>query len=127
VDEVRRAQVSRARVRQVIKGKRWLFAQSVGAFECREAQQRTDLFALNRRVFKAYVLKESWGRVWTYRYDGAMVRYLQAWIDQLRWQRLPAFQKLGAMRLDQLDGILNHCRLPFASASSKPPMATSRR
>jgi hypothetical protein len=29
-----------------------------------------------------------------------MLRYLQASIDQLRWQRLPAFQKLAAMLLE---------------------------
>jgi transposase len=35
---------------------------------------------------------------------------LQSWIDQLRWQRLPSFQKLAQMLLDHLDGILNYCR-----------------
>jgi transposase len=40
---------------------------------------------------------------------------LQNWIDQLRWQRLAPFQKLGFMLLDHLDGILNYCRIkvPF--------------
>jgi hypothetical protein len=33
---------------------------------------------------KAYPLKESLERLWTYRYEGAMVRYFQSWIDQLR-------------------------------------------
>ena len=39
-----------------------------------------------------------------------MVRYLQSWIDQLRWQRLPPFQRLARMLADHLDGILNYCR-----------------
>src|SRR5690242_10280139 len=39
-----------------------------------------------------------------------MVRYLQSWMDQLRWQRLRPFQKLAEMLLDHLDGILNYCR-----------------
>jgi len=39
-----------------------------------------------------------------------MVRYLQSWIDELRWQRLAPFQKLAHMLLDHLDGILNYCR-----------------
>lgn len=44
-----------------------------------------------------------------------MLRYLQAWIDQLRWQRLKPFQKLAWMLLDHLEGILNYCRtkVPF--------------
>ena len=42
--------------------------------------------------------------------EGAMLNYLQRWIDQLRWQRLEPFQKLAAMLLDHLEGILNYCR-----------------
>src|ERR1700704_4347550 len=39
-----------------------------------------------------------------------MLRYLQSWIDQLRWQRLVPFQNLAHLLLDHLDGILNYCR-----------------
>ena len=39
-----------------------------------------------------------------------MLRYLQSWIDQLRWQRLKPMEKLGWMLLNHLDGILNYCR-----------------
>jgi len=39
-----------------------------------------------------------------------MLNYLQKWVDQLRWQRLPSFQKLAAMLLKHLEGILNYCR-----------------
>jgi transposase len=68
------------------------------------------LFALNRRVMKAYLLKESLDRLWTYHYEGAMLRYLQSWMDQLRWQRLQPLEKLAQMLLDHLEGILNYCR-----------------
>jgi hypothetical protein len=40
-----------------------------------------------------------------------MVKYLKKWIDQLRWQRLPSFQKLANTLLNHLDGILNY---PYA-------------
>ena len=43
-------------------------------------------------------------------YEGAMLRYLQNWIDQLRWQRLAPMEKLAAMLLKHLEGILNYCR-----------------
>ena len=39
-----------------------------------------------------------------------MLNYLRRWLDQLRWQRLPSFQKLAEMLLKHLDGILNYCR-----------------
>ena len=69
-----------------------------------------ELFALNRRLMKAYLLKESLDRLWTYTYEGAMLRYLKSWIDQLRWQRLKPMEKLARMLLDHLNGILNYCR-----------------
>jgi transposase len=73
-------------------------------------RELNQLFALNRKLLKAYLLKESLDRLWTCRYEGAMLKYLQRWIDQLRWQRLPAFQQLAEMLLNHLDGILNYCR-----------------
>jgi len=60
---------------------------------------------------KAYLLKESLDRLWTYTYEGAMLCYLQSWIDQLRWQRLKSMEKLARMLLDHLDGILNYLLL----------------
>ena len=39
-----------------------------------------------------------------------MLNYLKKWIEQLRWQRLPSFQKLAEMLLKHLEGILNYCR-----------------
>ena len=69
------------------------------------------LFALNRRILKAYLLKESLGHLWNYTYEGAMLRYLQSWIDQLRWQPLRPMEKLADMLIDHLDGILNYCRI----------------
>ncbi len=65
---------------------------------------------MNRRVFKAHLLKESLAKLWDYRYEGAMLNYLQKWVDQLRWQRLPSCQKLAGMLLKHLEGILNYCR-----------------
>ena len=114
VDDVRRAEFFRkgGHVRQIVKGKRWLLLSRWVHLDAGKRQQLNALFALNRRVFKAYLLKESLERLWTYRYEGAMYRYLQSWLTQLRWQRLPAFQKLAAMLVDHLDGLLNYCRTP---------------
>jgi transposase len=63
-------------------------------------------------MMKAYLLKESLDRLWTYRYEGAALRYLNQWIDQLRWQRLEPFKKLAETLLNHLEGILNYCREP---------------
>jgi len=113
VDEVRRAEFFRkgARMRGVVKGKRWLLLTRWVHLRADKRQQLNHLFALNRKVMKAYLLKESLERLWTYTYEGAMLRYLKSWTLQLRWQRLPAFEKLAHLLIDHLDGILNHCRV----------------
>jgi transposase len=113
VDEVRRAEFFRrgARMRGVVKGKRWLLLTRWVQLTADKRQQLNHLFALNRKIMKAYLLKESLERLWTYTYEGAMLRYLESWTLQLRWQRLPAFQKLAHMLIDHLDGILNYCRV----------------
>ena len=112
IDEVRRAEFFRkgGALRDLVKGQRWLLLSRWVNLDTGKKRQLNQLFALNRRVMKAYLLKESLDRLWTYHYEGAMLRYLQSWIDQLRWQRLPPFEKLAQMLLDHLEGILNYCR-----------------
>lgn len=112
VDEVRKAEFFRQgpKKRGLIKGKKWLLLSRWKNLTYTNRGELNRLFALNRRVFKAYVLKESLERLWNYRYEGAMLNYLQKWVDQLRWQRLKPFEELAAMLLKHLDGILNYCR-----------------
>jgi transposase len=112
VDEVRRAEFFRKgrKMREVIKGKKWLLLSRWKNLAKDQRGVLNRVFHLNRRVFKAYLLKESLEKLWDYRYEGAMLNYLQKWIDQLRWQRLPSFQKLAEMLLKHLEGILNYCR-----------------
>jgi transposase len=113
VDEVRRAEFFRkgGAARELVKGKRWLLLSRWVHLNTHKKRQLNALFALNRRVMKAYLLKESLDRLWSYSYEGAMLRYLQSWIDQLRWQRLKPMEKLARMLLDHLDGVLNYCRI----------------
>lgn len=112
IDEVRRAEFFRkgGRMRALVKGKRWLLLTRWMNLTAGKRRELNRLFALNRKAFKAYILKESLDRLWTYRSEGAMLNSPQRWIDQLRWQRLEPFQKLAQMSLDHLDGILDYCR-----------------
>jgi transposase len=89
VAEVRRVEFFRkgGAARELIKGKHWLLLTRWVHLNTNKKRQLNQLFALNRRVMKANLLKESLDRLWAYTYEGAMLRYLQSWIDQLRWQR----------------------------------------
>ncbi|MFZ0898105.1 MAG: ISL3 family transposase [Candidatus Sulfotelmatobacter sp.] len=111
-DEVRRTEFFRkgGAARDLVRGKRWLLLSSWLNLDRGKRRQLNALFALNRRILKAYLLKESLSQLWNYTYEGAMLRYLQSWIDQLGWQRLKPMEKLARMLLDHLEGILNYCR-----------------
>ncbi|MEZ5351739.1 MAG: transposase [Bryobacteraceae bacterium] len=90
VDEVRRAEFYRkgGKMRGVVKGKRWLLLSRWVNLDGKKRQLLNELFRLNRRMMKAYLLKESLDRLWSYHSEWAALRYLSQWIDQLRWQRL---------------------------------------
>jgi len=68
VDEVRRAEFFRkaGRMRGLVKGKRWSLLSRWVNLDGRKQQLLDDLFRLNRRMMKAFLLKESLDRLWTY-------------------------------------------------------------
>jgi len=92
-------------VRDLVRGKRWLLLSSWLNLDRGKRRQLNTLFALNRRILKAYLLKERLSDLWDYSYEGAILRYLQKWIDQLRWPRLKPMEKLAQMLLDHLEGL----------------------
>ena len=111
LDEVRRAEFFRKgkEMRDLVRGKRWLLLRRWVNLSPEHRGQLNALFAVNKKLFKAHMLKESLDRLWSFTTGQGMCDDLQRWIDQLRWQRLPSFKKLAAMLLDHLDGILNYC------------------
>ena len=112
IDEVRKAEFFRQgkHKRRLIKGKKWLLLSRWKNLTETHRGDLNRLFQMNRRVFKAYLLKESLDRLWNYRYAGAMINYLQKWMAQLRWQRLAPFEDLADLLVKHLDGIANYCR-----------------
>ncbi len=128
LDEVGRAEFFRkgGAARDLVRGKRWLLLTSRLNLDRGKRRQLNALFALNRRILKAYLLKESLSQLWNYTYEGAMLRYLQSWIDQLRWQRLKPMEKLARMLLDHLHGILHYCRIKVPMGVIEAVTATSK-
>ena len=122
LDETRRAEFFRqgAEARGLIRGKRWLLLRRWSHLDGEERQTLRDLFAVNRRLAKAYLLKEQLAQLWTYTYEAAAHRCLTNWLLALRWQRLPAFQKLARLLMQHLTGILNYCheKVPFGKVEA---------
>ena len=117
VDETRRAEFFRkgGRLRGLVRGKRWLLLTGWGHLDRDQRQTLQDLFAVNRRLAKAYLFREQLTQLWTYTYRANARRFLTTWLLALRWQRLPAFEKLAQLLLTHVDGILAYChvKVPF--------------
>jgi transposase len=122
LDETRRAEFFRqgGAARGVLRGKRWLLLRRWAHLERREQRLVKELLALNRRLAKAYLLKEQLAHLWDYTYEGAARRFLTTWLRALRWQRLPAFRKVAQLLLRHLDGILAYCheKVPFGKVEA---------
>ena len=73
-----------------------------------------------RRLAKAHLLKEQLAHLWSYTYEAPALRFLTTLLLALRWQRLPAFQWLGAPLIRHLTGILNYCheKVPFGKVEA---------
>ena len=114
VDETRRQEFFRQKghLRAVMRGKRWLLLTRWHNLSAPKRTQLKAALALNRRLFKAYYLKEQLERLWSYTYEGAALRFFINWLLSLRWQRLPAFKRLARTLYDHLEGILAYCRHP---------------
>ena len=110
IDEVRRSEFFRqgSHKRSLVKGKRWLLLSRWVNLSEDKQQVLNELFRLNRRIMKAYLMKESLEGLWQQANEDEATKYLKNWIRQLRWQRLPAFEKLAQMLLDHFDGLMNY-------------------
>lgn len=117
VDETRRAEFFRhgGHLRAIMRGMRWLLLTRWKNLTRTKRGLLNAAFAMNRRLFKAYYLKEQIERLWSYSYEGAAIRFLDEWVKSLRWQRLPAFQKLALTLLEHIEGLLAYCKhkVPF--------------
>jgi hypothetical protein len=88
------------------------------------------LFAANRHLFKAHVLREQLDRLWTYKTRPGVLNFLLGWFKALRWQRLPEMEPLGEFLLKHI-GIAAYCdssrALAWSSRSTRATKAVLRR
>jgi transposase len=114
LDEVRRQEFFRAGavMRAYGRGKRWLLLRRWKTVRGSKRQELEQLFAANRRLFKAYVLREQLDRLWIYKTREGVAGFLFSWLKALRWQRLPEMENLGDTLVNHFDGIAAYCDHP---------------
>lgn len=95
--------------RRFIKGQRYtlLSHQANLTLEARRSLQL--LLKANKRLNKAYILKESFGQLWDYNNPTWARKFFDNWKGQLRWSRLQPFQKFVELVERHWEGIISYC------------------
>ena len=111
LDQVRRSEYKRVneKERRFIKGQRYTLLSHRANLDIEGRRALRMLLKANKRLHKAYLLKESFGQLWDYNNPAWARKFFERWKDQLRWQRLKPFEKFAAMIERHWDGIVSYC------------------
>ncbi|URA09650.1 ISL3 family transposase [Thermospira aquatica] len=111
LNEVRKAEFKRAgkKMRGQLMGKKFILLKRMDNLKGKARKALKELLSVNRRIYKAHLLKESFGQLWSYKYKGAARRFWDNWKKQLKWQRLEPYKKFAKMIDNHIDGILGYC------------------
>lgn len=111
LDQVRRSEYKRVneKERRFIKGQRYTLLSHKANLDIEGRRALRMLLKANKRLNKAYVLKESFGQLWDYTNPTWARKFFESWKSQLRWQRLKPFEKFAAMIERHWDGIISYC------------------
>ena len=112
LDNVRKAEYARlsGKDRSYIKGQKYTLLSNREnlTLDGREALKK--LLTANKRLNTAYVLKESFGHLWSYQTEGWARRFFDNWKAALKWQRLKPYEKFAGMIGRHWDGIAAYSR-----------------
>jgi len=111
LDQVRRSEYKRVneKERRFIKGQRYTLLSHKANLDTEGRRALQMLLKANKRLHKAYLLKESFGQLWDYQNPTWARKFFESWKDQLRWQRLEPFEKFAALVERHWDGIISYC------------------
>ena len=112
LDSVRKSEYARlqGRERRYIKGQKYTLLSRKENLTLEGKKSLKVLLTANKRLNTAYVLKESFGELWSYQREGWARRFFENWRDSLKWQRLKPYETFAAMIDRHWDGIAAYCR-----------------
>ena len=75
-------------------------------------EELQQLFAANRRLFKAYVLREQLDRLWTYKTRDGVAQLPLGLAEGAAVAATPEMERLGDLLFKHFDGIAAYCDHP---------------
>jgi transposase len=119
LDQVRKSEYGRlsGQDRRFIKGQKYTLLSHRDNLSLKGRQALKTLLRANKRLNTAYLLKESFGQLWSYEREGWARRFFENWKAALKWQRLRPFEKFAEMIERHWDGVATYSR-----AENKVPL-----
>jgi transposase len=112
LDQVRKSEYARltGKDRRYIKGQKYTLLSHRENLSLDGRKALKTLLAANKRLNTAYLLKESFGQLWSYEREGWARRFFENWCASLKWQRLKPYEKFAEMIDRHWDGIAAYCK-----------------
>jgi transposase len=112
LDTVRKSEYARlsGKDRRYIKGQKYTLLSRRENLTLAGRQTLKALLAANKRLNTAYLLKESFGQLWSYEREGWARRFFENWRASLKWQRLKPYEKFAQMIDRHWEGIAAYCQ-----------------
>ena len=112
LDKIRKSEYARlsGNKRRYIKGQKYTLLSRWENLTLEGRHALKTLLAANKRINTAYLLKESFGQLWSYEREGWARRFFENWRSSLKWQRLKPYEKFAEMIDHPWDGIAAYCK-----------------
>lgn len=121
VDEIRKQQWREAsrEDRKVYKGLRWLLYRRSSTRTREQTRALKQLEKSNRRIYRAWQLKEEFEAFWDYNAPWASERFLKAWLTRCMRSRLDPLKKFARTIRKHMDAILAYTTHRITNAVSE--------
>lgn len=112
LDKIRKIEYKRVSKKEskYIKGQRYTLLSRKHNLSVKGKKALRELLAINSRLNKAYVLKESFGQLWNYKSEAWARKFFNNWKDSLKWQRLKPYNEFVKTIERHWDGIAAFCK-----------------
>ena len=102
--------------RKAIKGLRWLLGMHSRNRSKSQTRLLNQLRHSNRRIHRAWVLKDEFEHFWTYRSPGAARRFLKTWMTSALQSRIPSLRTFVGTLKHHQQHVLSFIQRPLTNA-----------
>lgn len=121
VDEVRKEQWRElgTEQRKSIKGLRWLLGMGSATRTKADTRKINRVGRGNRRIHRAWVLKDEFEHFWSYRYVGSAQNFLKRWMTSALRSRLPSMRRFVNTLREHSANILTYIERSLTNAAAE--------